>query len=402
MVPNTTIIPTGNTTVTQPTIGTPLPSRQQILSLPLGYNSLNASIPVPTQIPTETPGVFTPLGHNATSGTIPTPSQLLFGGSRLPFIGGFGPSGSTTLGNSTPSFTTGYQILVGGKYNPGGKTQFGGQMQIGPSYSPEEKPLLEGYNPQYRQNIPGSLAQYWNSLIQGNPQSARGKQPQVSFFIPPSTGQSYLDSPNPIWGSNIQYSVPPQGNIPNQYNPMGYMPPYTRLNLSGPPPHMQISYGPTGLLVGIPPQSHQYPHVNRQLPFLATLDLPELSRILNDLILYSPHWPVIPAKLPSDILKFDGKSREDPNNHVMTFHLWCSSKSLMDDSIHLRIFQRTLTGSTAKWYIELPRGFFTYFNTLAMDFLMHYQLPIHYETRTEILSSFKQNKASHISDHIHE
>jgi hypothetical protein len=71
-------------------------------------------------------------------------------------------------------------------------------------------------------------------------------------------------------------------------------------------------------------------------------------------------------------------------------------------TIHLRLFQQTLTGFTVKWYIELPRGFFIDFNTLAMDFLTHYQLPIHYETRTEILSSFKQTKATHISDHIHE
>jgi hypothetical protein len=59
-------------------------------------------------------------------------------------------------------------------------------------------------------------------------------------------------------------------------------------------------------------------------------------------------------------------------------------------------------GSATKWYIELPRGFFTDFNTLAMDFLTHYQFPIRYEMRTEILSSFKKNKATHISDHIHE
>ena len=37
-----------------------------------------------------------------------------------------------------------------------------------------------------------------------------------------------------------------------------------------------------------------------------------------------------------------------------------------------------------------------------MAFLTHYQLPIHYETGTKILSSFKQNKATHISNHIHE
>jgi hypothetical protein len=74
----------------------------------------------------------------------------------------------------------------------------------------------------------------------------------------------------------------------------------------------------------------------------------------------------------------------------------------MDESIRLRLFQRTLTGSTTKWYIEFPRGFFNDFNTLAMDFLMHYQLPIRYEIGNEILSSFKQSSPTHISDHIHE
>jgi hypothetical protein len=117
---------------------------------------------------------------------------------------------------------------------------------------------------------------------------------------------------------------------------------------------MWTTYSPTGIPMGLPPQSHQYPHVNRQLPFLATLDLPDLSRILNDPILHSPHWPVILSKLSFDIPKFDDRPREDPNNHVMNFHLWCSSNSLMDNSIQLRLFQLTLMGSVKKWYIELP------------------------------------------------
>jgi hypothetical protein len=74
----------------------------------------------------------------------------------------------------------------------------------------------------------------------------------------------------------------------------------------------------------------------------------------------------------------------------------------MDDSIRLRLFQRTLTGAAAKWYIELPWRFFSDFNTLAMAFLTHYQLPIRYDTGTEILTSFKQSTSTHISDHIHE
>jgi hypothetical protein len=109
--------------------------------------------------------------------------------------------------------------------------------------------------------------------------------------------------------------------------------------LTGPSNYLQTAYGPTGIPTGLPPQNYQFPQVNRQLSFLATLDLLDLSRILNDPILHSPYWSVIPAKLPSDIPKFDGRSGEDPNNHVMTFHLWCSSNSLMDDSIRLRLFQ---------------------------------------------------------------
>jgi hypothetical protein len=101
---------------------------------------------------------------------------------------------------------------------------------------------------------------------------------------------------------------------------------------------MQTAYGPTGIPTGLPPQSHQYPNVNRKLPFLATLDLPNLSRILNDPIHHSPQWPVILAKLPFDIPKFDGKPGEDLNNNVMTFHLWCSSNSLIDDSICYAFF----------------------------------------------------------------
>jgi hypothetical protein len=111
---------------------------------------------------------------------------------------------------------------------------------------------------------------------------------------------------------------------------------------------------------------------------------------------------VILAKLPSNIPKFDGKPGEDPNNHVMTFHLWCSSNSLMDDSIHLRLFQRTLMGSTAKWYIELARGSFQDFNSLSMSFLTHFQLPIQYEMSIELLTSLHQTNFVHIFDHIHE
>jgi hypothetical protein len=157
-------------------------------------------------------------------------------------------------------------------------------------------------------------------------------------------------------------------------------------------------YGPSGV-----PMPHQYhPQINRQLPFLLTLDLPDLSQLTNDLIFHSLGSPIIPAKIPSDILKFDGKYGEDPNNHAMNFHLWCSSNSLMDDSIRLHLFQRTLMGSTTKCYIELPHASFHDFNSLSMSFLAHFQIPIHYETGTKLLTSLHQTDSVHISDHIHE
>ena len=76
-----------------------------------------------------------------------------------------------------------------------------------------------------------------------------------------------------------------------------------------------------------------------KISFLATLNLPDLSKLINDPIRHSPVWPPIPTRLPSNIPKFEGKENEDPNTHIMTFHLWCSSNSLMDDNIRLRLFQ---------------------------------------------------------------
>ena len=86
----------------------------------------------------------------------------------------------------------------------------------------------------------------------------------------------------------------------------------------------------------------------------------------------------------------------------MTYHLWCSSNSWVDDSIHLHLFQRTLTSAAAKCYIELPRGAYQDLKSLAMAFLTHFWLRVWYETSTHLLTSLKQNTATHIFDHIHE
>jgi hypothetical protein len=110
----------------------------------------------------------------------------------------------------------------------------------------------------------------------------------------------------------------------------------------------------------------------------------------------------MPMKFPSDIPKFEAKPNEDPGDHVTTSHLWCSSKSLKYDSIQLRLFQRTLIGSAAIWYIELDRSRYYSFGELVMAFLNHFQLPVRYNAGTELLANFEQMTADHISDHIKE
>ena len=139
-----------------------------------------------------------------------------------------------------------------------------------------------------------------------------------------------------------------------------------------------------------------------KLPFLATLKLLDLSKLTNDPSKHHFAWPPVPVKIPTDIPKFDGKTREDPANHITTYHLWCVSNSFLDDSIKLWLFPKTLIGNVVKWFIELPSATLFDFQSLAIAFLTHFQLPIWYKMGTKLLTSLRQNTATHILDHIHE
>jgi hypothetical protein len=108
----------------------------------------------------------------------------------------------------------------------------------------------------------------------------------------------------------------------------------------------------------------------------------------------------MPTKFPLDIWKFVGKPGKEPGDHVTTFHLWFSSNSLRDDFVKLNLFQCTLIGGVAKWYIELDCSIYSYFSNLAMVFLNHFQLPVRYNADIELLENFEQKKVDHISDHI--
>ena len=136
------------------------------------------------------------------------------------------------------------------------------------------------------------------------------------------------------------------------------------------------------------PFFHGY-HKQPKLPFLATLHFPHLTRLLNDPICHDPCWPPMPTKFPSDIPKFESKPNEGPGDHVTTFHLWCSANLLKDDSVQLRLFQCTLIGSVAKWYIEIDHSRYSSFGELVMDFLNHFHLPVRYDTDTKLLANFE-------------
>jgi hypothetical protein len=73
----------------------------------------------------------------------------------------------------------------------------------------------------------------------------------------------------------------------------------------------------------------------KNLPYLDLLNILDLTKLTNDPILPNPSFPNIPTKLPSHITKFDGKLYKGLPNHVMMFHLWLSSKHIIDDSIFL-------------------------------------------------------------------
>jgi len=149
-------------------------------------------------------------------------------------------------------------------------------------------------------------------------------------------------------------------------------------------------------------QNTQNPFAHTKLPFLASLEFPNLSKLTNEPIQHHPAWPPVPVKIPTDIPKFDGKNGEDPANHITTYHLWCVYNSFLDESIKLWLFPRTLTRNATKWFIELLSAAFFDFQSLAIAFLTHFQLPIRYETGTELLTSLWKNTTTHISDHIHE
>ena len=310
-------------------------------------------------------------------------------------------------------------------FNPYSAQPLGGTMGF------SQQPLGQVQSSSHFQQMGGS-----NALL--NPSMQFGKVPQqpphLGEFIPnspyqqPNAGASNIpltathqggSNYQPGWnqpGVNYAYGGPQTfGNAPftGGYNPsqqVGFAIPYTNQPQMGGytqfPDQMsqnpqqgmyqnanqnysRMPHGGSGL------HGNQYPYNQNthnlfaptNLPFLATLELLYFSKLTNDPIRHHFAWPPVPVKIPTNIPKFDRKTGEDPANHITTYHLWCVSNSFLEDSINLWLFPRTLTDNAEKWFIELPSTSFFDFQSLAIAFLTRFQLPIWYETSTEILTS---------------
>jgi hypothetical protein len=245
---NTTSVQTGITATTLPPINTQrIPD--VIPTLPPGYHALNALLNLPNPTPSQTP-----VGY---------PGGPPFSGYKVPhFIPTLPPfpSGNPNPSGTIPTVAPNTQILVGGQgvivpFPFPRQNIVTTQPTVGTQLPGGAVPTVGGPTSPFGQNIPPELAQYWTQLLQNFPQSAGGQK------VVPIVGQPYPGVTNPIWGS-IQTTQPQVPTQTQGYNPWGYYPICSPQSQPGPSLYGQSAYAPTGLSMGILPQSHQYPQVN--------------------------------------------------------------------------------------------------------------------------------------------
>jgi hypothetical protein len=165
----TSSVPTGFTAVSLAPINTPRAPNVNP-TLPPGYRALNATIPTPAQTPSDSPSGPSSSGHFLPSFVLTLP-QFPFGGPSMSSTGNPNPSGAI------PSFTPTYQLPVDGESHQSSITQppLSWKIPIGTLPSIGTPPSMGGTTPPYGKNIPLSLAQYWNQLIQNPSQSTGGQ-----------------------------------------------------------------------------------------------------------------------------------------------------------------------------------------------------------------------------------
>jgi hypothetical protein len=304
---------------------------------------------------------FGSLGHSSSYNfqSIPmAPSPFSYGmpnftshfSNSIPYVG---PNASIGLGGTTPPYIP---LSFGGSHIP----QTNPNIEGIPSFNPVSNPLASGWRNQPGGQASSQVPSYTlTSSISILTNTYSIMKPPLSSRFTPGGGHFHALG-NPQLESN-----PTGGNVfnPHQKIPTGMMPNQPLMNqLGGGSYNLRQGHGsyqnPGWVAVpqaqsfqgawGQMPQTH--------LPFLAKLNLPDFSKLMNDPMCHDPTCSPIPTNLPSDIPKFEGKNGEDLGDHITTFHLWCSSNSLNDDSIQLILFQCTLIGVIEKWYIKLPRG----------------------------------------------
>lgn len=138
------------------------------------------------------------------------------------------------------------------------------------------------------------------------------------------------------------------------------------------------------------------------LPFMVGLSLLYLNELVNDPIHHDVGWSSMLTKLPSHIPKVEGIDGEDPTNHVWSFHMWCFSNSITNDSIRLWLFQCMLTGDATKLYVDEHSTSHSIFMMLYKSFLSYFWLPLQYNIDTELLTTFHQSSATHLSHYTQE
>ena len=118
------------------------------------------------------------------------------------------------------------------------------------------------------------------------------QQPQSHSYIPQQN--PYATQQGPHWFASTQYPGPQSHYQPNY--PISN--PYD-LNSSG---HNVWRQNPmqTGWNVQTGPYQRPSMTFNTQLLFLATLELPDVSKLTNDPILHNPYWPPVPTTIPGD------------------------------------------------------------------------------------------------------
>jgi hypothetical protein len=247
-----------------------------------------------------------------------------------------GPNASIGIVGMNPPYTS---FSFDGSYFPQNTPTVGGI----PSFNPGSNPIASRWSNQPRGQASSQVRSFsitFSVSIQTNMFGMTN--PLLSSKFAPKGGQSHTLG-------NPQIGATPTGDNfynPHQKIPNGIMPNQPLMNQprggSYNPGHGHGAYQNPGWAAIPQPQSFQGAWVQMSqppLPFLATLNLLELSKLMNEAVCHDPTCPPILTNLLLNIPKFEGKNGEDLGDHVTTFHLWCSSNSLKNDSIGLDFFQ---------------------------------------------------------------